>query len=374
MSVMAKILVAASYTPSLLNFRGPLIRRFLSLGHEVVTCSPDGDPPTVTELARLGVPHRTYPLQRAGANPMADIGTYRSMKDIIAAEGPTHLLAYTIKPVIYGSLAAAACGVPHIHAIISGLGTSFRAGGPAGRIRLAIVQALYRRALARCESVMFQNPDDLGLFVERSLVAGRIAKLTDGSGIDLGHFPQRPLPSGAPCALLIARFIREKGVGVYAEAARLVRRERSDATFRLVGFFEDHPDAIRPAEVEAWVAQNAIVYVGEIDDVRDELSRCAVYCLPSYYREGVPRSILEALATGRPVITTDAPGCRETVVSGENGWLVPPRDPRALADALLEAFRDPERLVCMGTRSRTLAESRFDVEHVNDDIVGFMSL
>lgn len=371
---MARILIIASYTPSLVNFRGPLIQRFLSMGHEVVACSPGGDPDTEESLARMGVDHHCFRLNRSGANPIADLATYRDIRTIIRRTAPSTVLSYTIKPVIYGSLAAGALKVPHIHAIISGLGTSFQTGGLTTEVRKRLVMHLYRRALSACDRVMFQNRDDRSLFLDLGLTTEAKAMLTDGSGIDLDRFPAVPQPEGPPRFLLIARLIHEKGVGVYAEAARIVKRDLPDATFRIVGFFEDHPDAISRDEMSGWVDDQTIEFEGPLDDVREELAACSIYCLPSYYREGVPRSILEALATGRPIITTDAPGCRETVDPGVNGWLVPPRDAGALADAMIDSWAQRKRLAEMGAASRLLAESRFDVDKVNDAICGFMRL
>ncbi len=371
---MGRILLIASYTPSLINFRGPLIRSFLDRGHEVVTCSPSNDEATIGRLHDMGVAHHIYPLKRTATNPISDYRTYQALKDIIRQVVPTHTLAYTIKPVVYGCLAAHSMRVPHIHAIISGLGTSFQSTGIGGFARLQIVQGLYRKALSNCESVMFQNPDDQELFIERGLVSSLVARLTNGSGIDLCHFQQHPIVERMPRFLLIARLINEKGVAIYAEAAKYVKAKYPEAEFRLVGYFEDHPDSIRPAEVKAWEDSGTIVFLGQLDDVRTELAGCSVYCLPSYYREGVPRSVLEALATGRPIITTDATGCRETVTPGINGWLVPQRDHHALAKAMMDACQDREQLARMGEQSRMIAESKFDVDIINSDIAEFMKL
>lgn len=371
---MARIQVIASYTPSLINFRGPLIKRLISLGHEVVACSPGDDQNTLNTLQSLGVTHYSYPLQRTGSSPIADLRTYKSLQGIMDHVRPTHLLAYTIKPVIYGCLAAKSCNIENIHAIITGLGTSFQASSPAGTARRFIVQRLYKQALRGCSSVIFQNPDDRTLFIDHGLVNHSSAKLTNGSGIDLNHYRHRVGSFTKPVFLLMARLIHEKGILIYAEAARTVKETFPNAEFRLAGFFENHPDAIHHDEVEQWVKTGIITYVGKLEDVRNELINCSVYCLPSYYREGVPRSILEALATGRPIITTDSPGCRETVTPGVNGWIVPPRDSRALADAMIDACQKHTQLEIMGNSSRELAESRFDVEKVNDDIVSIMNL
>jgi len=372
---MARVLVIASFTPSLINFRGALLRRFLELGHEALTCSPEPDSEAVAELAGMGIRHIAFPMRRAGMNPIDDLRTLSALRAIMRRERPDHVLAYTIKPVIYGCLAASKERIPHAHALVTGLGTTFQGNSPGRRLLTAVVSRLYRSALTTCENVFFQNQDDRELFVERGLVDPGKVTLVHGSGIDLQHFAQVPLAEVLqPRFLLIARLIREKGIAVYAEAARKVKAEFPDAVFRVVGYFESHPTAIRREEMQAWCEQGILEYLGPSKDVRGPLSKATVYCLPTYYREGVPRSILEALAVGRPIITTDSPGCRDTVVPGENGYLVPVRDADALASAMLELCRNPGRIRAMGKRSRRLAESRFDVSQVNECLTSTMGL
>ena len=363
---MARVLVIASYTPSLINFRGHLLRLLRGLGHEVLACSPNPDDATLSNLNEMGIRHVEYPLSRAGLNPLYDLRTISSLRKIIRREQPDHVLAYTIKPVIYGCLAAWKEAVPHIHAMITGLGTSFQGSGAWRRTLTSLVSRLYRTALRNCENVFFQNGDDCALFIERGLVYPDRVTTVDGSGIDLDHFAYAPLSDQPPPSfLLIARLIREKGVEVYAEAARKAKASYPAAVFRIVGYFESHPTAITKDDMASWTEHGVVEFLGAREDVREVLTDASVYCLPSY-REGMPRSVLEALAIGRPVITTDAPGCRETVTHGVNGFLVPVRDIDALAEAMNELCRNPERIKTMGAHSRALAESRFDVHKVND--------
>ena len=370
---MAKILVVASFTPSLLNFRGPLLRAFQDLGHQVVACSPDPDPASLLALTDMGIKHIEFPLQKTGLNPLADWKSYRTLLAIFQRENPSHILAYTIKPVIYGCLAAHRAGVLHIHALITGLGTSFQDGGLRQFLLNRFVSLMYRCALGRCETVMFQNPDDPVLFLKRKLVSSKKVVVVDGSGIDLEYFQQSPLPEKGPVFLLVARLIEDKGIRTYAEAARLIKCEYPDAIFRLVGYFEEHPRSIRANELEAWIAEGIIEYLGPVDDVRPHLAAAHVYCLPSF-REGLPRSTLEALAVGRAIVTTDTPGCRETVLPGKNGFLVLPRDPKSLAAAMREFCKNKERAVQMGKASRELAEQRFDVNRVNQQVTSALGL
>ena len=371
---MARILVIASYTPSLINFRGLLLKLFRDLGHEVLTCSPDPDDETLSNLGELGIRHIDFPLRRAGLNPLHDLRTLSSLRRIMRRERPDHVLAYTIKPVIYGCLAARKERVPHVHAMITGLGTSFQGRSPWRRALTNLVCYLYRSALKGCEKVIFQNPDDSALFVGRSLVDPTHVAIVNGSGIDLEHFAYAPLSNQpAPSFLLIARLIREKGVEVFAEAARKVKACHPNAVFRIVGYFESHPTAIKEEEMTSWAEEGTLEFLGAHKDVRGPITEAAVYCLPSY-REGMPRSVLEALAIGRPIITTDAPGCRETVNQGVNGFLVPVGDIDALAEAMSEFCQNPGRMKTMGAHSRAMAESRFDVHKVNECIRVAMGL
>lgn len=366
---MAKILVTTAYTPSLINFRGPMLDRFQELGHEVAAASPDSDSEAdrnaVRELERRGFRHYTIPLTPTGMSPAGDLRTYRAMRELFEAEKPDHMLAYMIKPVIWGCRAARTAGVPHVHALITGLGTSFQPGGLRQYLLSGLVSLLYRRALRGCERVFFQNPDDRQLFLERGLVASGPTRLVNGSGIDLDHFAHQPVPAGAPRFLLVARLLEEKGIRLYAEAARRIRAEFPEARFRLVGYMADPPRGVPAAEIEAWQAEGVIEYLGPTNDVRPYLEDCSVFCLPTWYREGVPRSILEALSVGRAVITTDAPGCRETVVEGENGHLVRPRDVESLVRACRKVCQQENRIAAMGEVSRRLAEEKFDVRKVN---------
>jgi len=368
----SRICFIASYSPSLINFRGKLLQRMVEAGHKVTTLSPAPDTETLKALARIGVKHKAFPMQRMGMNPLADMRTFQALSIILRKLGPDHVLSYTIKPVIYGSLAAAGSGVPHVHALITGLGTAFQGAGPKRSALNLIVQTFYRRALGRSESVIFQNPDDRTLFLERNLVEESRTHLISGSGVDLDHFQQVSLPS-SPHFLLISRLIADKGVREYVTAAKQVKQEYPEATFSLVGYHEDHIASIGTEELQSWIKSGIINFLGRQEDVRPALAASSVYVLPSY-REGLPRTVLEAMAMGRPVITTDAPGCRETVISGKNGFLVPVRETDSLAHAMSRFCRDPDLAPAMGRESRKLAEARFDVHKVNGEILQILGL
>jgi glycosyltransferase involved in cell wall biosynthesis len=259
--------------------------------------------------------------------------------------------------------------------MITGAG-SVLAGGPGLRRRIlgAVLRTLYLVALRGDHVVFFQNPDDEWLFRRgRMIGSGQRVVRVNGSGVDLTRFTERPLPEPPVRFLMLARLIRDKGVLEYHEAARVVRASRPDVRIQLLGSVDPNPTAVSPAQLDAWRAEGAVEYLGSTRDVRPFLEAAHVCVLPSY-GEGMPRSVLEAMAMGRPIVTTDVPGCRETVVNGENGILVRPRDSASLAAGMLRMLADPGALADMGRASRRLAEERFDVRDVNRQILVGMNL
>jgi glycosyltransferase involved in cell wall biosynthesis len=315
-------------------------------------------------------------LARTGTNPLADLRSLFALWRLMRQLQPDWVLAYTIKPVIYGSLAAWLAGVPRRFALIPGLGYSFLGEGKGRAGLQTLVQKLYGAALARVHGVFFQNPDDAALFKQRSILPSSVpACVVNGSGVDVARFAPAPLPTRGSGVhfLLIGRLLGDKGVREYAAAAQQVRAQYPGTTFSLVGGLDSNPDCIAQQELDAWVAAGTIQYLGKLSDVRPALAACSAYVLPSY-REGAPRSSLEAMATGRAVITTDAPGCRETVVDGDNGFLVPVRDPHALAAAMLKFIQQPDLIATMGARSRQMAEEKYDVHKVNAVMLREMGL
>jgi len=374
MSGDARVMVIGGHADSLIHFRGPLLRRLVAEGHDVTACAPDAGADVRRELAALGIAYRHVPIQRAGMNPMRDVGTVRALTALYREVQPDLVLTYTIKPVIYGSLAARLSRVPRICSLITGLGYSFGTATLRQRALNPVVQSLFRFALAHNEVVFFQNPDDLRQFVDAGLASDRQAVLVNGSGVDLEHFRVAPLPEGTPTFLLTTRLLWEKGVGEYVEAARTLKAKYPTARFRLLGPLDPNPAAVSRAQLDAWSAEGVIEYLGSTNDVRPAIADTSVFVLPSAYREGTPRSILEAMAMGRAIITTDAPGCRETVRGDENGFLVPVSDSIALASAMERFLRDPGLVAPMGMRSRAIAEEKYDVHLVNRVMMRAMGL
>lgn len=363
-----KFLLVAGFADSVIQFRGALLEALQARGLEVHVAAPGLTPDSSMRrtLESKGLIAHDIPLQRTGMNPRADLRSVISLWRLMRALRPSYTLGYTIKPVIYGTTAAWLAGVPRRFALITGLGYAFQGEeGSSRRALRAVAQGLYRLGLKRAHKVFFQNPDDEQLFRALKIIPARHdTRVVNGSGVDLAQYALAPVPDRKHF-LMIARLLGDKGVREYAAAAEQLRNEYPDCVCSLAGWIDDSPDAIRDDELQQWIASGAINYLGRLQDVRPALAECSVYVLPSY-REGTPRTVLEAMAMGRAVITTDAPGCRQTVEPGQNGLLVAPRSTDALLQAMRELCMAPVRVVAMGRRSRELAEARYDVHRVND--------
>jgi glycosyltransferase involved in cell wall biosynthesis len=346
----------------------------LERGHEVIACAGGKDATVEDTLLDMGVHYVPLPLERTSLNPLSDLRLLWKLMRLMRKIRPDMVLTYTIKPVIYGMLIARLVGVRQRYAMITGLGYTFISSTSfKPRLLGFLVRFLYRFALAGARAVFFQNNDDLELFCEQGLIQNKDrTQRIMGSGVDLDYFSATPLPSGPLVFLLIARLLTDKGIREFVDAARMVRQVCSEPRFAVLGPFDNNPAAIDCYEVEQWVNEGVVDYWGETDDVRPYLERCSVFVLPSY-REGMPRSVLEAMAMGRPIITTDVPGCRDTVDLGINGYLVAERDATALAKAMHDLAQN-DSLDAMGKASRRLAEQHFGVESVNRVLLEVMGL
>jgi glycosyltransferase involved in cell wall biosynthesis len=365
------ILILSNAARTLVRFRGHLIQELVGRGHRVTAAAGESDEAVERTLTGWGVEYRPVNLGRTGMNPLADLSALAALVRLMRSVRPDIFFCYTIKPVVYGLLAARLAGVPRRIALITGLGYAFTEGAEAKR-RFArrIAQSGYRLSLRFADRVIFQNPDDRAYFLEHGLIGNpQVAALVAGSGVDLAHYAPAPLPDGPVTFLMIARLLRDKGVGEFAEAARVMKRTHPETRYVMVGPLDSNPAAVQPSELEAWGREGIVEYRGALADVRPEIAGCHVFVLPSYYREGMPRTLLEAAAMGRAIITTDLPGCRETVVEGNNGLLVPPRDPDALAEAMRRFAEDRAYVAAAGAASLALARERFDVTKVNAEMV-----
>lgn len=368
---MAKIALLASSSGSLLNFRGDMIQDWVKKGHTVLSCAPDlGFEKKIEEIGASFVPVR---LQRTGMNPLQDCIYFVDLARLFRKSKPDIVFSYTIKPVIYGSLAASFCSVPMVYSMITGAGYALEKGKKI--LFQQMLFALYRKALSKNTAIFFQNPDDKSQFAELGLTeVHQNIQVINGSGVNLEQFPYSEAPVDPVHFLLMARLIPQKGIYEYVRAAKEIKRSDKSVVFSILGRIEDRPGSIRLQEVEEWQREGIIKYLGTTEDVRPFLKETSVFVLPSYYREGVPRSILEALATGRPIITTNMPGCKETVIEGTNGFLIPPKDTKSLVDAMQFFIDKKDEIRRMGYASLLLAKDRFDVRTVNSVISKTMNI
>jgi glycosyltransferase involved in cell wall biosynthesis len=356
------IIVISSYAPSLWNFRAELIGKLLCKGYRVLTCAP-ACAGAREKVGSLGASFIAVGPRRASLNPIGDIRYFSQLLRLFLQVRPVAIIAYTAKPVIWGSIAGWVTRTPRIIAIITGLGFAFTGQDGQRWLVSRLVQRLYRAAMYRCDCVVFQNMDDQCEFSRRGLTRrGSKSFVVNGSGVNLQRFAPSELPS-QPVFLLIARLLRDKGINEFCEAAGRVRSRFPESRFRIVGWFDDNLSAIRADELTDWCANGLVEYRGAVEDVRPEIAAARVYVLPSY-REGTPRTVLEAMAMGRPIITTDVPGCRETVRDGWNGYLVPPRNVGALETAMEKFLLQPDLALTMGANSRALAETKYDARSV----------
>jgi len=355
--------IAANTAWSILNFRRNLLLRLRSEGYRLVALVPEGE--GVEELRALGMDVRFVPVDSRGASPGKDLllllRYWRLLRDL----RPDAFIGYTIKPNVYGSLAASLHAIPVVNNV-TGLGTPFLSRGALQWL----VSKLYRTALRRSQIVFFLNGEDLKLFVSRGLVRPDQVALLPSEGIDLERFDPQPRPPSPELTfLLAARLIWEKGVGEYVAAAREVARLHRSVRFRLVGFVDESDTTAVPArQISAWQEEGLIDFGGAASDIRPHIAASDCVVLPTWYREGVPRILMEAAAMGKPIITTDSPGCRETVDDGQTGFLCTPRSVESLSKAMLRvaALTDAERQE-MGQAGRAKMQRSFDERIVLDE-------
>jgi glycosyltransferase involved in cell wall biosynthesis len=368
-----RILLNGSYAPSLTNFRGDFIRAMIARGFDVHVSAPDIPAEIRAEVEAYGASVHQSCVDRAGMNIRNDVRYLLEMRRLVKSIQPDIVVGYTIKPNIWGGLAARLAGTASI-SMVTGLGYAFGESGNnlRGRVIGTLSRRLYRLATSGNKAVIFQNPDDRDDFIAAGCLSDTAkVRMTNGSGVNVTQFTPTPL-ADQPIFLLIGRLLKAKGVREYAEAGLRLLGERADCRVQIAGFIDDGPDSITPEELDVWI-KGGIEFLGSLDDVRPALAAATVYVLPSY-REGTPRTVLEAMASARAVITTDAPGCRETVKNGETGLLVQPRDADALYKAMVQLADDPKLRAKFGAEGRKYCEEKYDVAKVNDTLIGHLEL
>ncbi|RMD65445.1 MAG: glycosyltransferase family 1 protein [Alphaproteobacteria bacterium] len=350
------------------SHRLPIARAAAAAGYDVHVATAPGA--AVSEIVSAGLIHHRVPLSRSGLNPGAEIRTFLALATLFRRLRPDLVHLVTIKPVIYGGLAARLTRCPAVVSAVPGLGSLFVARGVSAAVLRAGATFAYRLALGhRHGRVIFQNPDDRDWFIGRGLVKRDRWVLIKGSGVDMARFapmPEPPESLGPPVVVLPARMLRDKGVAEFVAAARALRARGVAARFVLVGASDPgNPTAIPESDLRAWHAEGTVEWHGPAADMPAVLAGAHIVCLPSY-REGLPKSLIEAAACARPIVATDVPGCREIARHGENALLVPPRDAAALAEALARLIAEPALRRRLGARGRAIAEAEFALDSVID--------
>lgn len=344
------------------NFRGDLIKEIIGCGYEVVVTGPNRE--NMEHIEALGARFAEIPMDKNGVNPVADLRYLMRLIKLFRKEKPDVTLGYTVKPVVYGAIAAKVAGVKTRVSMVTGAGYAFTAKTGKAKIIRAFVKFLYKIGFSCADRVVFQNEDDRDMFVrEQRLLKEEKCALVNGSGVNTERFRTLPFPEKTTFFML-SRVMYSKGIREYLEAARQVKSQYPDVVFMLLGAVENIQDSLKQEELDEYIRDGIIEYYGETSDVTPYYGMCSVYVLPSY-REGTPRTVLEAMATGRPVITTDAPGCRGTVIDGETGFLVEVKNADDLAQKMMRFIENPELIVPMGEKGRKYCLEKYDVKKVN---------
>lgn len=366
-----RMAVVSNQAFSIVNFRGDLIRDIVSRGVEVFAFAPDYDDWTESEIRALGATPVTIGMDRVGLSPLSAMKAIWSLSTRLKELKIDAVLSYFAKPVIYGGIAAKFSRVSRVYSLIEGAGYVYSESAVSFHRELlkALVSCLYRLSLGASSRVFLLNADDYRLFVGGGLVDGGKVIMLPGIGLDLQRFREQ-LPIVDPVNFsFVGRLLREKGVADFVTAARLIKEKYPAVSFTVVGDVDVNPNSMLREEVSQWVSEGLIHWVGRVSDVRQSLASTSVLVYPSYYREGLPRTIQEAMAVGRPVITTDSVGCRESIEDGVNGFLVPIKSPQHIAEAMEKFINEPQLISEMGRESRRIAEAKFDVRKINEKMI-----
>ncbi len=369
------ILIVSSLDRSLIGFRGDLIRDLIKEGYNVYTASPDLTEPIAEQLKEYGATPLQYDLTRAGISPLGDIKSINQLQKIMADNDIHLVFPYTIKPVIYASMAANRLNIPVI-SLITGLGFTFTGVSTKAKVLQKVAEFLYKRSIKKNKMVIFQNKDDQALFKKLGLLElNQKTAVVDGSGVNLNRYSFRVNEKKEPNAkfIFVARLIKEKGIHLFINAAKELKKEFPQAQFHVVGAPDQSPSSIPIEELNTLDQNGTINYHGRVSNIPELLYESDVFVLPSYYREGVPRSILEALSVGLPIITTDTPGCRETILPDKNGILIHPNQQEELTYAMRFFLENPTKIKEMGLESRNLAQNKFDVKIINKNLIHYIN-
>lgn len=366
-----KILVVSAKNKTVFNFRGDLIKDMIAHGNEVYVTGPNKD--FLDDVMDLGIKRFIeVPSVKDNTSVKNDLNYLKLLKAAVKDVQPDIVFSYNIKPVIYGSMAARAGKVPHIYAMVTGLGRVYASGGLKTKVIRMITKVLYINAFKACDKVIFQNGDDVRELVSNRYLPQSKTVIVNGSGVNMERFRRTEIPE-KPVFLMVSRIIKEKGVLEFCEAARELKKTHPEASCVLLGGFDASIGALKPEDIQSYVEDGSIELPGEVKDPVSFYESASVFVLPSYYREGLPRTILEAQACGRPIITTDWTGCRESVEDGVNGYLVPIKDSKALAEKM-RALCNHKMAQQMGSAAYRICSEKYEVGIINKqmrDTIGY---
>lgn len=366
-----KILVISAKNKTVFNFRGDLIKDMIAHGNEVYVTGPNKD--YLEDVMALGVKKFIeIPFVKDNTSVKNDLNYLKQLKNAVREVQPDIVFSYNIKPVVYGSMAAKAGKVSHIYAMVTGLGRVYGKGGLKNKVLRLITKMLYTKAFKACDKVIFQNSDDVNELVKAGYLSKDKTVVVNGSGVNMERFKKTEIPE-TPVFLMVSRIIKEKGVLEFCEAARELKKFHPEARCILLGGFDSSIGALKQEDIQGYIDEGSIEHPGEVKDPIAFYEKASVFVLPSYYREGLPRTILEALACGRPVITTDWTGCREAIEDGVNGFLVPIKSSKALAEKMSELC-DRNKVMAMGDIAYNICKEKYEVSIINKqmrDVIGY---
>lgn len=369
---MKKFILISPKNRTAYNFRGDLMKAIQKLGYEVIVTGPNQD--SIDRIKELGVKFVEVPMNKNGINPFSDLRYMWGLYKVMKREKVDASLGYTIKPFLYGSIAARMAGVKNRSCMIAGAGFLFASKSLKARIIRKITFFLYRLGLGSAHNVIFQNIDDLNEFVECGLVKREKCHVVNGSGVNMAKFTPSGYPE-KPAFFFLGRLIHSKGAMDFMKAAKILKEKYPDARFMILGKVEEAVnDSIKNEEIKPYVESGVIEHFGETDNIAQYYEMTSVFVLPTAYREGTPRVILEAMACARPIITTFTPGCKETVVDSENGFFTPTHDPETLAEKMEYFILHPEKVAEMGAKSLEVCKNKYEVGIINENMIKFMKL
>jgi glycosyltransferase involved in cell wall biosynthesis len=372
MTSKPKVFMCSVFAEALYKSRRELIIEFITLGYEVILAAPESVKILSKEFPGMSVKYYQINLQRTGLNPMNDFKVIGELREIIKKEKPEITYAFGgAKAAIYTTIAASKEKVLNNFCMINGLGSIFRGKGLKNYLIRVIMGFLFKYSLAKSKGVLFQNPDDLNEFSKNGLVDSKKCIIVNGSGVNLERFPFSPIKSNN-IFLFIGRLLIDKGIYEFVETARIIKEKYPDSEFWILGGYDTNPTGVKENEMQSWVDEGIIKYFGRQSNVLYYYQSCTAFILPSYH-EGTPRTSLEAMAVGRPIITTDAPGCRETVIDGHNGFMVPVKNSNSIAEKVEYFINNRQAIQSMGINAFKFVTDKYDVNKVNKSIINFLS-